>query len=119
MGERRINKSRKSNPIIFTISKIRFLVSCVKRQQKKKRFECRVHCVWSTIRLTLRMADGRAYVEFNTLSCGGKGAKCLRWSRRFGIRFKPIGLTLTYRLSMKMANSGDDGTQDETNGLST
>lgn len=39
-----------------------------------------MHCVQSTNRLKLRAADGRAYVEFNTPTCGGKGAKCRQWS---------------------------------------
>lgn len=84
MRERRINKSRKSNPIIFTISKIRFLSSHVptlaKNNNKKSGSVCRVHCVWSTNGLTLRLADGRAYAECDTPSCGGKGAKRRRWS---------------------------------------
>lgn len=100
MGETRINKSRKSNPIIFTISKIRFLVSCVRSNNEK--IALSVVCIvfsrpidWSFVRQTVE--------RMWNLILRRVGAKVRNVvSGVFGIRLKRIRLTLTYRLSMKI-----------------
>lgn len=91
LRERRIDKSRKSNPIIFTISKIHSHAHSSRvqsDQESKKKTWFGVsgmhwkHCVRSTKVLMLRLRQ-TVELTWNLIlrHVGGKGAKCRRWAR--------------------------------------